>query len=296
MAQTVSRTTILRSLPVIDQIRLSNASQEAAQMEYTWGKAVREALNAYTNQLIATLEKTGEMPELRGPDLADLLVRHSFHVLERSLQTAESDCEKYINPITKLAKPPARVPRSLIDLQKLWDHYRRKKHIPARQRALAESIRKNYLKKVQDVWRRHSEEFRSGDVFHQEAVVRKIQKAASVTQSRAKMIVETETTKYYNQARKQVYDASPDVTHYLFLAIRDKATTKWCKSRNGLVYIKGQAVTDRELPPIHWNCRSEMLPLVASNPAHLKLIKNLGIQRARHRCEPLPKGWNRIAA
>lgn len=168
--------------------------------------------------------------------------------------------------------------------------------MPARQKEIAEKIKKAYIKKVQSVWVKYGEEFRSGITAETTEAVRQIKEGADVVYSRAKMIVETETTYYYNKSRRTVYDESPDVTHYLFVSVRDHATTKWCKTRHGLVYKKGDPLLDKETPPIHWNCRSEILPLTWHNPAHRKLIEDLSRRRRNNTCEPLPPGWTTRAA
>lgn len=197
------------------------------------------------------------------------------------------------NPITSKAKlsRDLKVRRSLFDLQKLWDKSRSKKIFKFNKK-MAKSIKKEYLQKCKSVWEKYSGEFRTGESSSMEDAKRVITEASKGSKSRGNMIVETETTRYYNQARKSYFDSSPDVGYYLFLAIMDHATTKWCSTRHRIIYTKGEKVTDRETPPIHWNCRSEMVPLTLLNPVHKKLIDNKSMWRIVSKCEPLPKGWN----
>lgn len=165
--------------------------------------------------------------------------------------------------------------------------------------AEAKRIQKEYLKRVSSVWEEHSYVWRKGDVASQQFVIKAIKEEAAVTSRRAAGIVRTETTNYYNKARKEFYDQSPDITHYLFVAIRDAATSPWCspltkdgyRGRSGLVYSKKDPLCAKERPACHPFCRSEFLPLNRLNPAHLRFIQNESIQRRNHKCYPLLPNW-----
>lgn len=222
-------------------------------------------------------------------EILEALVFQSFRVTEEAIRSVK-------NPVKKtkadLAKPPkGRMPRTLKGLMELWDEWRARTYIPPREREFAKRVKTEYLKKIRSVWEKESYAFRTGKTTKDD-VIQKVQEASKSSHARAKLIVETETTRYYNSTRKAIYDLSNDVTHYLFIAIRDQRTTKWCKTRDGLVYEKGSDFLKRETPPCHWNCRSEIVPLTPMNPSHLKLIHDKSIQRGNRKPEPLPKGWN----
>lgn len=188
---------------------------------------------------------------------------------------------------------------SLKDLMKLWDRWRKKKVVRKKQQSYADRIKKAYIKKVQSVWKKYSEDFREGNDADKEFIIDKVKKAAATVKPRAQTIVNTETTRYYNDTKLQIYDQSPDVTHYLFMAIRDFRTTKWCKEgvgRHGIVYTKGSYYIMKERPPCHWNCRSEFLPLSPLNPSHRKIIADMSRHRENRRPAELPPGWNSKAA
>ncbi len=108
-------------------------------------------------------------------------------------------------------------------------------------------------------------------------------------------IVETETTRHYNTTRVNTYNQIETVVGYLFVAVRDAATTKWCRSRNGMVVLKGTKEARASCPPCHWNCRSELLPLSRLNPAHRKLLENMSLRPENRVLVPLPDGWNQAA-
>lgn len=288
--------TVFARLEPVDQARLRHSAREAQKCETVWDSKIREMLIREVDRIVRELDRTGKPPEI---DFEEFFVKHYFDAARTGLKVAETEDE--LEKRWRLArKPPiVRVPASLKKLRDLYDQWRKGRYTPKRPVAVAERIKKAYLEKVQSVWAKYSKEFREGSEANQREVVRKIREAAEVVVSRAQTIVRTETTNYYNQARKEYYDDSEDVTHYLFMAVRDQATTKWCspktqggkRGRSGLVYAKTDPLLEQEKPACHWNCRSELLPLVPDNPSHEKLIRDRSIQRRNVQCHPLPKGW-----
>lgn len=290
----------LSKLPRADRVRLKNSSKVAQSLEDEWAWKTEQFAESLAREVVEKLSKSQSLNDL---DFESLFCEHYFEVSIRSIRYAMSDKEPedYLPPGTgrKLALPKAKIPKSLADLMKLYDAYRKGKFKPKRPAKQAAEIKKEYLKKVSSVWEKYSRGFRSGDSASQEEVIKQIQAAGKTTASRAKGIVRTETTTYYNKARKGYYDQSQDITHYLFLAIRDAGTSPWCtpntingkRGRSGLVYSKDDPLCTKECPSCHPGCRSEFLPLNRLNPAHLKFIQNNSIQRRNHTCFPLLKGW-----
>lgn len=259
---------------------------------------MRHLLNSYENQIVEALATGQSMPT--DFDFTELLMAHYFDVSAEGIKIAEKD------PHITRAKEKNRLAgkrrsrfKSIKELFEQWEKWRNSGKVPKRQKAHAEQIKKKFTSKLAEVWKKHSEDFRAGKAMTLEKARAEIKKALDVTESRAAMIVRTETTNYYNKAKTDIYDASPDITHYLFLAIRDKATTAWCtdetrngkRGRSGLVYAKDDPLKAKETPACHWNCRSEMLPLTPLNPRHQKLIEDDKIKRRNNTCTPLPKGW-----
>jgi SPP1 gp7 family putative phage head morphogenesis protein len=293
----------LRMLPKADRVSLKNSSNIAQALEDQWSRKISEHIKAMTPELLKSLVEKGKPHAF---NLEALFIEHFFDVAIKSIRYAMTDLEEhtYIPPNagkqkSSLAAPPSKIPDSLKGLMKLYDLYRKGKYKPKRAVAQAKEVKDLYLKKVKSVWEEHSEDFRKGDVATQEAVVKKIKDAAGTTEARAKNIVRTETTSYYNTARREFYDESQDITHYLFIAIRDAGTSPWCtplttkgkRGRSGLVYTKGDPLTDKETPACHPGCRSEFLPLSKHNPAHLRFIQDVKLHRRLHECFPLLKGW-----
>lgn len=229
------------------------AAADVTAIESRFKKRWQAALEAVTMEILENAAETGRLAfSGKTESFNSIVMEHALATMRVALDHSVDFMPRV--PTTRLAQPPgpppkARVPTSFRQLRIMWDMFRKKKYIPPRQMALAERIRREYLKKVQDVWVTYGEEFRRGDIAHRRDAVSAIMKGADVAYSRAKMIVETETTYYYNKTRKAVFDESPDVSHYLFMAIRDHRTTEWCKTRHGLVYAKDDPLLQAERPP-----------------------------------------------
>ncbi len=284
-------TQLSKLLPREEVAEVVRLAKDQDRLEARWRGKLKRKFAELEDQMVDHLLKYGRVPE--NIDFEDFFVEQSFRVMETAIKNARKTPSQQAQH--RLALPKGRMPTTLRELMVLWDAYRKKGKVPPRQREIAKRVKKAYLDKVQSVWEKHARDFRNGyeaQVYNQEAVREVIQRASKAPFARAKTIVETETTRYYNQVRREIYDQSDDVTHYLFVSIRDHATTKWCKTRNGLVYAKGDPLLKKETPPIHWNCRSELLPLTRLNPRHAAIISDLSKHRRRHTCEPLPKGWN----
>jgi SPP1 gp7 family putative phage head morphogenesis protein len=266
------------------------------KMEHKWDRDTRTLGKQVSDSFIKQIEK-GEEPSLDIKLFEQFVLYHYFHVVAVATGTAEQEIN-VIDSEKKMAKP--KIPRSLAEVRKMYDRWRTTGRLPRGMKEQAKKIKDNYLKKVQKVWRRYSEDYREGASVDKQHIAEKIEEAAKVGTSRARTIIRTETTNYYNDVRGEIYDQVDGVWGYLFLAIRDQGTTKWCtnktingmRGRHGLVYEKNDPLTKRERPSCHWNCRSEMVPLTLYNPRHRKLIENKSLQRSNHKCYPLPEGWS----
>lgn len=269
--------------------RIVKMAEEVEDQEKANRRRIEKAMEDIETRALGDLLRDGKVSSKTLEVLDQAMMWNWFSTMERAIR--ETHYQEKSKRFSKL--PKGTIPTSLEELKKLWDRWRKKKVMTQREKVLSDRVKKQYIKKVQDVWVKYSEDYRSGDVFTQQEIRRKIREAGKMPSARAATIANTETTRYWNQARKEIYDRSPDVTHYLFMAIRDARTTEWCKTRHGLVYEKDQEVTRREQPPIHWNCRSEIVPLTPTNSRHRELIEDPSKQRDRHRPKPLPPGWNR---
>lgn len=290
-----------------DVARLAASAERIDKIEQEKARELEALLDHITESVADSLEHEGlvKMPSAWAIDdvLTKFFIDHWRDTTAAGILEA-GEVEVVGDTIVKLAqrkKIKQRTPRNLKELRELYDYFRKNPKEARRFREQAERIRKLYLKKINayvrdrtieiDRGARESQRERPYRKASRQEVVAEIKKKAAIVYARSKTTLETETTRNYNNARRGIYDLSPDVTHYLFVAVRDFATTKWCRSRDKLVYRKGDPLLDKETPPIHWNCRSELLPLTPQNPVHLKLIENKSMARRSHKCAPLPPGW-----
>lgn len=273
-----------------DGVRLKNSAAVAQALENKWVATISDIIKSSAVKSADSISIGGD---LHVPDFERLLIQHYFEVQIKALKLASS--ERELDSKKRLAAAP----KTLKEVLAAYDKWRKGLYKPKPVVKRAKEIKDAYVDAIQKTWKKYSEDFRNGDTYDQEEVIDKVVESTDVATARAKTIVRTETTRYYNEARRNYYDESEDVTHYLFIAVRDKATTPWCTSstvngkrgRSGLVYAKGDPLLDKETPPCHWNCRSELLPLNRFNPAHRKLIEDSSLWRRNHVCTPLPLRW-----
>lgn len=199
------------------------------------------------------------MPEPEG--LEDLLMENAHAAMRAGLLLVEEERElEGRPPLARLADKKPGAPSSLPELRAWWDRYRKTKKATPRVRKLARDLKARYLEALRKTWEKASVSFRDGEEFDQQQAIAAVTKAADVGASRGRMIVATETTRYYNTVRREAYDKVDGVTHYLFISVRDHRTTKWCKCRSGLVYAKDSEVFKRETPP----CFTASTPVLTS--------------------------------
>jgi len=67
----------------------------------------------------------------------------------------------------------------------------------------------------------------------------------------------TKTTEVFNRGRKDYFDSTGVVAAYQYSAIIDDVTSEVCGNLNGLIFEKDQA----PIPPLHFNCRSLLVPI-----------------------------------
>lgn len=98
-------------------------------------------------------------------------------------------------------------------------------------------------------------------------------------------LTRTKTTEIYNAARKSTWDNDPVISQivsaYQFSSVLDERTSDVCRHLDGKIFEKG-AFVDRTTPPLHFNCRSILVPITkfeeykADKPESLSKIKDLG--------------------
>lgn len=265
---------------------IAKLARKQQKLENRWNIILKNQINHINDRIAFTIAMDGHL-DTSVLDMSDFFFTHRIAITHEAIDSTSTPARVD----TRMAKKPE-IPKALKDLIKKWDIMRATGRVPKAQQVQANKIKTAYLKKLKELFKKHGMDFVRGNTYDLNKVRKIVQEAGNVAFARAKTTVATETTRYFNETRTDVYDRSPDVTHYLFMSIRDGATTKWCRTRHGLVFTKGSELFNRNKPPCHWWCRSEVLPLTPQNPRHLKLIKDLSRRAENNKMEPLPKGWN----
>lgn len=277
-------------LPPADIVSLRASATEAQRIETFWKQKLEHTMDLLAHQVAHFIDVHGELPT-DTPIFDQFFMVHSLNVMADAMKHTTTSPYDFG---ARLAKPvQTKMPRSLRDLRVMYEKFKKQGIMPAKQKALADKVKKAFFESVRKCWLRNSEDFRVGKAFDQIKAVRAIKNNLDLPRAQAVTIVQTTTTSYYNETRMEIYDQSPDVIAWLYAAVRDFATTKWCKTRDGLVYMKTDSITGAETPSNHWNCRSEMLPLTLHNPRHTRLVNDKALARRNNSCEPLPNGWSR---
>lgn len=103
-------------------------------------------------------------------------------------------------------------------------------------------------------------------------IVNEVLKTTKITEHQAKTLTRTAITSTQSAALQKVTEQNKDIIEgYMFTAILDSRTSSICSHHNGKVYPLDDK---RFLPPLHWNCRSTMIPVLKSKEAMLATDSN----------------------
>jgi SPP1 gp7 family putative phage head morphogenesis protein len=83
----------------------------------------------------------------------------------------------------------------------------------------------------------------------------------------------TKTTEVFNRGRKEYFDSTGVVSAYQFSAILDDVTSEICGNLNGLTFPAGTA----PIPPLHFNCRSVLIPITKYEDYQIDQVTNTGV-------------------
>lgn len=94
----------------------------------------------------------------------------------------------------------------------------------------------------------------------QQEIIDDVLRTTKITEHQAKTLTRTSITSTQSAALTKVMKDNEDIiAGYMFTAILDSRTSPVCQHHNGQVYEVGD---NRFQPPLHWNCRSTMVPIV----------------------------------
>jgi len=93
-------------------------------------------------------------------------------------------------------------------------------------------------------------------------IVNDVLKTTKITEIQAKTLTRTSITKTQAEALTRVVESNKHlIKGYMFTAILDSRTSPICSHHNGKMY---DVDDKRFMPPLHWNCRSSLIPVMKS--------------------------------
>jgi SPP1 gp7 family putative phage head morphogenesis protein len=103
----------------------------------------------------------------------------------------------------------------------------------------------------------------------QKKIIADAVKSVDITKNQVSALVRTSMTNIENSALERVLQANIDIiAGYRFTAVLDSRTSRVCSYHDGKVYKVGD---NKYRPPLHWNCRSSMVPVLKSKQAIAEL-------------------------
>ncbi|MGK9183790.1 minor capsid protein [Priestia filamentosa] len=94
-----------------------------------------------------------------------------------------------------------------------------------------------------------------------EEMTKALQKEMNAAKYASGRLIRTETAYVMNQSALRAYKKS-GFTHYEFTAHIDERTSDRCKKKDGKIYRIEEAKVGVNVPPLHPNCRSAILPVI----------------------------------
>ena len=96
----------------------------------------------------------------------------------------------------------------------------------------------------------------------QKEIIADVLKTTKITEHQAKALTRTAITATQTAAINKVAESNKDILKgFMFTAILDSRTSPICSHHNGQIYDIGD---NRFKPPLHWNCRSSLVPILKS--------------------------------
>ena len=96
----------------------------------------------------------------------------------------------------------------------------------------------------------------------QNEIIADVLKTTKITEHQARTLTRTSITSTQAMALNKVMETNKGVIKgYMFTAILDSRTSPICTHHNGKVYEVGDK---RYMPPLHWSCRSSMVPVIGA--------------------------------
>ena len=93
-------------------------------------------------------------------------------------------------------------------------------------------------------------------------IIADVLKTTKLTENQARALTRTSITATQTSALRKVAEENKEIIKgFMFTAILDSRTSPICSYHNGKVY---EVDDKRFVPPLHWNCRSSLVPVIKS--------------------------------
>lgn len=234
---------------LIDNSAMSRLFENQVQTD------VRRAVRKHKGKLKTITKSNPRSPDVKreiNRFVKEVSVMTDGHLTEfgaEQLSFHNNSLHKAVGRVYKI-KPPKRSPQLL---SIIGENIEGDKSLDAHWNAIGD----NELKRVNNIINRGIAKGQSTA-----EISNKVADATKVTQNQATALVRTAITRTTNLSQAQVLNANAGIMKgYQFTAILDDRTSDICKHHDGKIY----ALDDqRYLPPLHWRCRSTIVPIAKS--------------------------------
>lgn len=211
------------------------------------------------------LERTAERAQISREDALVVRVRHEVEKLSTSYYNSftehlekvyNNSFERTIEDLKQVIIVPTKIERlSAADLHRLI----KKKWLDGNYNSRLWSNRNKLIAELSLTLQRS---FAAGQGI--EVTSRELAKRLDTENYKAKRLIRTETTFINNQATLNSFKML-GVKSYIYTAVLDSRTSEMCRDMDGRQFAVSEAVAGINLPPLHANCRSTIVPTVLSD-------------------------------
>lgn len=221
--------------------------------------------------------------------MGKLLEGFYIQAITKGLALAEDE-DPERSAVKHLARAPkGKLPADLQSIEQLFRNRKALRRIMSRKEKLTTGLRKAYLARLRARFQEIMPAIQLGKITPQQAREH-IATAWGATRSRARLIFQNESTKYFNEAQVSHFSNNVSIIGFLYDSIRDAARTDICKSRHGLVYRPRTELLRENTPPNHHGCRAHLIPL-ADTPQNRRMLNDPARDPELVRVVPHPRGW-----
>ena len=166
-----------------------------------------------------------------------------------------------------------------------WERGNQKKILP-----LASTLFEDYVSAVQKSYRIIAKDWIEGE-GDQADVLEALKQAFVKTDNQARLIFQTETTNYFNDARHDYFSTKTSVDYIELYAVTDGRISQICEDRHTAVITIAEAGLKKYKPAFHPWCRTIQRPLL-SYLSRDKLVIEKGVSyRERTEATWHPAAW-----